>query len=145
MSRQCVVKIKKRTVGAVQIKAESMSTCRIRRVVITKGCAFASAAVPRKKGYVVRNVTIKISSNLHSICLQFPSMCVLNLRMKCGSSSDENRINEYTSKKKGRTYEGLCFWHLQPCQKKRLVCSKCDDQMLLQFAQHLPLGYVNVW
>ena len=68
-----------------------------------KGCAFASAAVPRKKGYFARKVTIKISSNLHTICLWFASMCVVNLRMNCGSSSDENRINEYTSNMKART------------------------------------------
>ena len=52
---------------------------------------------PEKKGQFARNVTIKISSNLHTICLWFASMCVVNLRMNCGSSSDENRINEYMS------------------------------------------------
>ena len=78
---------------------------------------------PEKKGYFARNVTIKISSNLHSICLQFPSMCVVDLRMNRGSSSDENSISEYTSNKKGRTYEGLCFCTSSCAQKKRLVCS----------------------
>ena len=29
--------------------------------------------------------------------------------------------------------------------KKRLVCSKCDDQSFVKFAHHLPLGSVNVW
>ena len=67
-------------------------------------------------------------------------MCVVNLRKSCGSSSDENRINEYTSKKKGRTYGGLCFCISSCAQKKRLVCSKRDDQNLLKFAHHLPLG-----
>ena len=84
-----------------------------------RGCAFASAAVPRKKGYFARNVTIKFSSNLHSICLRFPSMCVVNLRMNCGSISDENSINEYTSNKKGRTYGGLCFCISSCAQKKK--------------------------
>ena len=100
---------------------------------------------PEKKGSFARNGTIKISSNLHSICLQFPSMCVVNLRKSCGSSSDENSINEYTSHKKGRTYGGLCFCISSCAQKKRLVCSNCDDQSLLKFAHHLRLGSVNVW
>ena len=64
-------------------------------------------------------------------------MCVANLRMNCGSSSDENRINEYMSNEKLRTYEGLCFCISSCAEKKRLVCSKCDDQRLLKFAQHL--------
>ena len=100
---------------------------------------------PEKKGYFARNVTTKISSNLHSICLQFPSMCVVNLRMNCGNSSDENRINEYTSDKKGRTYKGLCFCISKCGQKKRLVCSKCDDQRFVKIAHNLPLGPVKVW
>ena len=57
------------------MKTASMSTRRIRRVGLTEGCAFASAAVPRKKG---------------------------------------------------------------------LVCSNCDDQHFLKFAQHLPSFPVNV-
>ena len=61
------------------------------------GCAFASAAVPRKKGYFARNVTIKISSNLQTICLRVPLMCGENMKMNCGSSSDKSRINEYMS------------------------------------------------
>ena len=48
--------------------------------------------------------------------------------MNCGSSSDENSINEYRSNKKGRTYGRLCP------EEKQLVCWKC----LLKFAQHLP-------
>ena len=83
-----------------------------------KGRAFASAAEPGRKGYFARNVTIKFSSNLHSICLRFPSMCVVNLRKSCGSSSDENRMNEYTSNKKGRTYEGPCVC-ISSCAKKK--------------------------
>ena len=88
------------------MKTASMSTRRIRRVGLTEGCAFASAAVPRKKGYFARNVTIKISSNLHSICLRFPSMCSVSLRMNCGSSSDENSSNEYRSNRKGGLTDG---------------------------------------
>ena len=126
------------------MKTASMRTRRIRRVGLTMGCAFALAAVARKKGYFARNVTIKICSNLHSICLWFPSMRVVNLRKTCGSSSDENSINEYTSNKKGRTYEGLCFCISSCAPKKGVLCSKCDDQNFLKFAQHLPLVPVNV-
>ena len=53
----------------------SMSTRRIRRVGLTKGCAFASAAVPKRK---------------------------------------------------------------------RLVCSKCEHKRCIKFADHLPLGSVNL-
>ena len=42
-------------------------------------------------------------------------------------------------------YEGLRFCISSCALKKMLVCSKCDDQSLLRFAQHLPLGSVNVW
>ena len=105
----------------------------------------ASAAVPRKKGYFARNVTINVSTNLHSICLQFPSMCVVNLRMNCGSSSDENSINEYTLNKNGRTYLRLCFCISSCGLKKGVLCSKYDDQSFLKFAHPLPLGSVNVW
>ena len=100
---------------------------------------------PEKKGYFARNVTIKISTDLHSTCLRLPSMCVVNLTKSCGSSSDENSINEYTWNKNGRTYGGLCFCISSCAQKKRLVCSKCDDQRLLKVAHHLPLASVNVW
>ena len=62
-----------------------------------KGCAFVSAAVPRIKGYFARNVTIKISSNLHIICLSVPSMCDESIKTNCGSSSDKSRVNEYMS------------------------------------------------
>ena len=58
------------------VKTASMSTRRIRGVGLTKGCAFASAAVPKRK---------------------------------------------------------------------RLVCSKCEDKRCIKFADHLPLGPVNVW
>ena len=30
-------------------------------------------------------------------------------------------------------------------KKKRVLCSKCDDQNFLKFAQHVPLDSVNVW
>ena len=79
------------------MKTASMSTRRIRTVGLTKGCAFASAAVPRTKGYFARNVKIKVSSNLHIICLWVPSMCCENIKTNCGSSSDKSRINEYMS------------------------------------------------
>ena len=72
-------------------------------------------------------------------------MSVVNLRRNCGSSSDENSINEYTSNRKGGTYEGLCFCISSCAQKKELICSKCDDHNFLKFAHHLPLGSVNVW
>ena len=126
------------------MKTASMSTRRIRRVVLTEGCAFASAAVPRKEGYFARNVTTKVCSNLHIIRLRVPSMCGENIKTNCGSSSDKSRINEYMSDEKGRTYEGLCFCISSCAQKKRLVCSKCEDQNFLKFAQHLLSAPVNV-
>ena len=79
------------------MKTASLSTRRIRTVGLTKGSAFTSAAVPRKKGYFARNVTIKVSSNLHISCLYVSSMCGENIEIKCGSSSDKSRINEYMS------------------------------------------------
>ena len=79
------------------MKTASMSTRRIRRVGLRKGCAFASAAVPRKKGYFARNVTIKVSLNLHIICLWVPSMCGKVRKTNCGSRSYKSRINEYMS------------------------------------------------
>ena len=42
-------------------------------------------------------------------------------------------------------FEGLRFCISTGAQKKRLVCSKCDDQGFPKLAQHLPLGSVNVW
>ena len=41
-------------------------------------------------------------------------------------------------------YEGLCFCISSCAQTERVLCSKCDDQNFLKFAQHLPLGSVNV-
>ena len=41
-------------------------------------------------------------------------------------------------------YEGLCFCISSCAQKKGVLCSKCDDQNLLKFAQHLPSVPVNV-
>ena len=79
------------------MKTASMSTRRIRTVGLMKGCAFASAAVPRRKGYFARKVRIKISKNLHSICLSVPSMCGENIKTNCGSCSDKSRINKYMS------------------------------------------------
>ena len=79
------------------MKTASMSTRRIRVVVLTKGCALASAAVPREKGLVGSKCTTKVSSNLHIICLWVPSMCGENIKMNCGSSSDKSRINDYMS------------------------------------------------
>ena len=96
-----------------------MSTCRIRRAGHYEGLCFASAAVPRKKGYFARNVTIKVSSNLHIICLRDPSMCGENIKTNCGSSSDKSRINEYMSNKKGRTYKGVCFCIRSCAQKEK--------------------------
>ena len=61
------------------------------------------------------------------------------------SSCVEISINEYTSNTKGRIYEGLCFCISSCAQKKRVVCSKCDDQSFLKFARPLSLGSVKVW
>ena len=41
-------------------------------------------------------------------------------------------------------YGGLCFCISSCAQKKGVLCSKCDDQNFLQFAQHLPSVPVNV-
>ena len=41
-------------------------------------------------------------------------------------------------------YEGLCFCISSCAQKKRVLCSKCDDQSFRKFAHNLPLGSVNV-
>ena len=79
------------------MKTASMSTRRTRRVGLTKGCAFPSVNVATKKGYFARNVTIKVCTNLHIICLWVPSMCGENIKMNCGSSSDKSRMNEYMS------------------------------------------------
>ena len=79
------------------MKKASMSTRRIRPLGLTKGCAFASAAVPRKQRYFARNVTITVCCNLHIICLWVPSMCGENIKMNCRSSSDKRGNNEYMS------------------------------------------------
>ena len=79
------------------MKTASIKTRRIRRVGLTKGCAFASAAVPRKQGYFARNVTTKGAANLHILCLQVPSMCGENIKMNGGSSTDKSRIKGYMS------------------------------------------------
>ena len=102
------------------MKTASMSTRRIGRVGLMKGCAFASAAVPRKKSQFARNVTIKISSNLHIICLWVPSMCGENIKTNCGSSSDKSRINEYMSNKKGRSLRRAVLLHQQLCPEQRV-------------------------
>ena len=101
------------------MKTASMSTRRIRRVVLTEGCAFASAAVPRKKRYFARNVTIKISSNLHIICLWVPSMYGENIKMNCGSSSDKSRINENISDEKARSLRRAVLLHQQLCPEEK--------------------------
>ena len=41
-------------------------------------------------------------------------------------------------------YEGLFFCISSCAQKERVVCSKCDDQNFLKFAQHLHSVPVNV-
>ena len=51
------------------MKTASMSPCPIGMLERTKGCAFASAAVRRRKGYFAGNVTITVCSNLHIIGL----------------------------------------------------------------------------
>ena len=101
------------------MKTESMSTRRIRRVGLTEGCAFASAAVPRKGGWFARNARIKVCSNLHIICLWVPSMCGEWIKMNCESSSDESRINEYMSDWKGRSLRRAVFLHQQLCPEKK--------------------------
>ena len=105
--------------GPVLMKTASMSTRRIRRVGLTKGCAFASAAMPKTKGWFAENVTTKISSNLHIICLWLPSMCGENIKTNCGISSDKSRINEYMSDYKARSLRRAVLLHQQLCPEKR--------------------------
>ena len=87
---------------------KAMSTCRVRRVGHYEGLCFCISSCAQKKRVLCSKCDVNISSNLHSICLRFPSLCVVNLRMNCVSSCDKSRINEYMSNTKGRTYEGLC-------------------------------------
>ena len=46
-------------------------------------------------------------------------MCVVNLRMNCGSSSDKSRINEYTSDETGRSLGRAVLLHQQLCTEKK--------------------------
>ena len=41
--------------------------------------------------------------------------------------------------------KGCAFASAAVAIKKRLFCSKCDDQILLKFAHHPPLGSGKVW
>ena len=41
-------------------------------------------------------------------------------------------------------YEGLCLCISSCAQKEKVLCSKCDYQGLLKFAQHVPSVPVNV-
>ena len=41
-------------------------------------------------------------------------------------------------------YEGLCFCISSGAQNKGVLCSKCDEQNFIKFAQHLPSVPVNV-
>ena len=41
--------------------------------------------------------------------------------------------------------EGLCFCTSRCAHKKGVLCPKGNNQSLLKFAKHLPLGPVNVW
>ena len=109
-----------------------------------EGLCFCISSCAQKKGVLCSKCDdqkfLKFAQHLPSVpvsvCCKFKN---------CGSSSDENSINEYTSNKKGRTYEGLCFCIRSCSQKKGVLCSKCDDQNFLKFAHYLPLGSVNVW
>ena len=92
------MKTKKQTVGAVQIKAESMSMRGIRTVGLTKGCAFASVAVPREKRVLCSKCDDQgVLKFAHHLPLGSVNVCCENIKMNCGSSSDKSRINEYMS------------------------------------------------
>ena len=118
-----------------------MSTCRIRRVGHYEGRFPCISSCAQKERVLCSECDHQNVLHLNSICLWVP----VNLRKSCRSSGDENSINEYTSNRKGRIYGGLCFCISSCAQKKGVLCSKCDDQSFLKFAQHLPLGSVNVW
>ena len=64
-------------------------------------------------------MTINVPSNLHGMCLWLLSMCVQNSKMNSGSTSDENRINEYMLNKKGRTLRRAVLLRGQLCQHKK--------------------------
>ena len=74
---------------------------------------------PGKKGYFARHVTIRISSNLDSICLWVPSMCGENRKTNCGSSSDKSRINEYMSDKKASSLRRALLLHQRLWPEKK--------------------------
>ena len=131
--------------GGVQIEAELMSTCQIKKVGHYKGLCFCISSCAQKKGVLCSKCDdqsfLKFAQHLPSV----PGNVCSTFKYELWSSSDENSINEYTSNKKGRTYEGLLFGISSCAQKKRLACSKCDDQIFVKLAHHLPLGPVNVW
>ena len=122
-----------------------MSTCRIRRVGHYEWLCFCISRCAQKERVLCSKCDdqnfVKFAQHLHSVSVK---VCC-KLKNELWEQSDDNSINEYTSNKKGRTYEGLCFCISSCAQKKGLICSKCDDQGFLKFAHHLPLGSVNVW
>ena len=110
-----------------------------------EGLCFCISSCAQKKGLLCWKCDDQNFVDFAHHCLWVPSMCDESIKTNCGSSSDRSRVNEYTSNKKGCTYEGLRFCISKCGHKRRLVCSKSDAQSLLKFAQHLPLGSVNVW
>ena len=96
-----------------------MSTCRIRRLGHYEGLCFCISSCAEKKRDFARNVTIKVSSNLHIICLWVPSMCGENIKTNRGSSSDKIRINEYMSDQKARSLRRAVLLHHQLCPEKK--------------------------
>ena len=46
-------------------------------------------------------------------------MCGDNIKMKCGSSSDKSRINEYMADEKGRSLQSTVLLHSQLCPEKK--------------------------
>ena len=74
------------------VKAESMSTCRIRRAGHYEGLCFCISSCGQKKGIFCS---------------------------KCGSSSDKRGINEYMSDSKCRSLRRAVLLHQQLCPERK--------------------------
>ena len=121
-----------------------MSRCRIRRVRHYEGLCFCISSCAQKKR-VLRSKCddqsfLSFAQHLPSVPVNECNEVKIAILLEMG----RRKLPESTSNKKGRTYEVPCFCISSCAQKKRVLCSKCDDQNLLKFAHHLPLGPVNV-
>ena len=79
---------------------------------------------PEKEGTLLQNVTIKVSSNLHIICLWVPSMCGENIKKTVGPVQIKAESMSTCRISRLGHYEGLCFCISSCAQKKKVLCSK---------------------